>query len=248
MDSRGLPFTAFTSDHTDQRRGLWGKVFFNFTDPGNWFARGYNSLPNIYGPIGLFCDANILGDAKDVSITLTSVTSANFDRGRDSLTLEQVKSLFEGARLKSRTELQASFPGRRIMVPEMNVSYEGEEILTKSTWNGLSSVVVDPISFGSLNLYRKTVEACKDMKVTVHQRRTYQLDRMKLLQKLALTEHLDIESLLYNPEYTAHQKWLEKIIELAPARGFMLRNYLNYLYEGTLKELLDLEGRNVSAK
>jgi hypothetical protein len=243
LDSHSLPFTTFTSDHTDRMRGLWGKVFFNFSDAGEWFHRGSKSVPNVYGPISLSFSAAVLKNARDISVTLTSVTGQDFDRERDSLSLEDVQKLFAGNRLLTRAELQTRFPGRRIMTPEINVTFEGEEILAKSSFDGLGHILCDPIP----NLASTVEHLSASLNIVPLVRKTSQEALFLELINCALSATDSEDALRAITLGTDHAVWLDAALNLPPARGFMLKNYLTYLREGTLVTLLNDRDEAITA-
>lgn len=86
LSQSGLAFTAFDTDSTDKQHSLWDKVFGNFSDFGSHFTKeNSNSTPNPYGPIQIVLNPSALKTATDLSITLRSVGSKNFERERESL-------------------------------------------------------------------------------------------------------------------------------------------------------------------
>jgi hypothetical protein len=51
LEAYELPFTGFETDGHDHVKGVWDKVFLNFSDFGKTFAQGGRAVPNAYGPI-----------------------------------------------------------------------------------------------------------------------------------------------------------------------------------------------------
>lgn len=82
----GLKFTEFDTDNIDRQNNVWDKVFGNFSDFGQGFAKpGSESQPNPYGPIQIVFTPDALRHATDLSITLRSAGARDFDRDNECL-------------------------------------------------------------------------------------------------------------------------------------------------------------------
>lgn len=95
LEQKLQPFTTFETDAHDRQNGVWDKVFVNLADFGEWFARGFCAVPNVYGPIALQLQPAALHEATDVAVCRRSAGAANFNREREALgRIEEVDELF----------------------------------------------------------------------------------------------------------------------------------------------------------
>lgn len=117
LESMGQQYTPFESDNSDHTYNVWDKVFANLSDFGSTFARGYDAVPNTYGPILFQIQPQALHEATDVAICLRSAGGQGFNRESESLSsIEDVDRLFQypvddpkKAYVKTRQELQNAF-------------------------------------------------------------------------------------------------------------------------------------------
>ncbi len=95
LEDNNLCFTEFDTDDDDHKKGIWDKVFLNFSDFGKVFAKRGNWTPNPYGPILLKVHPRALCEATDIAVCLRPVGNNNFDREICSLkSVEEVEGLF----------------------------------------------------------------------------------------------------------------------------------------------------------
>lgn len=94
LEGSGAAFTAFNTDGVDKANQVWTKVFVNFEDFGQSFARGHGAVPTPYGPICLWIAPRALLNADDVAICLRSAGAADFNRDQEALEIEDVPRIF----------------------------------------------------------------------------------------------------------------------------------------------------------
>jgi hypothetical protein len=117
LEKMEQPFTLFDTDAGDRHKNVWDKVFGNLSDFGFTFARGYDAVPNTYGPILFQIKPEAFSEANDVAICLRSAGGNNFNREAESLSsIEDVNRLFKNPveqhgsnYVKYRTELKQEF-------------------------------------------------------------------------------------------------------------------------------------------
>lgn len=148
LEANVLPFTRFDSDARDKQNGVWDKVFANFSDFGETFAKGGGGTPNVFSPILLFIRPDALVQSFDIAITLRSAGEPWFNRVLESLEsaaeaerlflvplraespregITRICDLFhDNSRLKWRVDLEKEFPDCRIRTPELHCTIPGE--------------------------------------------------------------------------------------------------------------------------
>jgi hypothetical protein len=151
LATKALPYTTFDTDDRDHENSVWRLVFFNLSDFGYGFAQGGNNLPNIYGPILLCLDPQVMCKATDVSIALRSAGAKNFDRIGEGISADDVPRLFKGAdsqRVKFAQALREEFGSPKAQSPEMSCSFQDE----LAPLSHLAYIRVDPYSFSGETL------------------------------------------------------------------------------------------------
>jgi hypothetical protein len=122
------------------------------------------------------------------------------------------------------------------MVPEVNVTFDDG----KSQFTGYKSIFVDPLELDtSLVKIVKSITKDYDQNASyyVRPRQSSNTSLYNQLVAHSSLEHYD-EALLQD----LHDPWLEKVLSLPPARGFMMRNFLKYLNIGTIQRMEEIAG------
>lgn len=88
-------FTEFYSDETDQQRGLWERVFGNLQDFGVLFWAAPACTPNAYGPITLVLNRNVWDQVDDIAVTRRNAATRDFVLAAERMPAEEVASCFE---------------------------------------------------------------------------------------------------------------------------------------------------------
>lgn len=242
LESNSLPFTGFTSDQGDKSKEVWNKVFFNFSDFGFMFHdRGAKGTPCVYGPICLKFDPDVLLQARDISVTLASVSDPAFNRTRDSLCLDDAKKIYRGNYPLNGKLLQDAFPGQKVTNPEINVHYESDVGSFKAQFDSLVEVIVDPVSIGGIDLMSEVKAALTGYDPRLEEfltsRKTTRPDLFRVLCEVAARGPIYNLVQIDTDLFKGHEEWFEAVKKIG-FNGYMLRNYLNYLHEGTIQPLL----------
>lgn len=246
LQEAGAVFTAFATDQTDRERGVWDKVFVNLVDFGDWFARGWQAVPNPYGPILLVISPDSLLRAQDVAICLRSAGANGFNRENEALkTLDEAQALFfhpnafgppRSTMFKFGDELKQAFGNPNATHPEISCSF----IDGCLPLDYVQNIVVDPYLCCGHALVHWVIEANRSMNrfIPVTQRKCMEGTRTPLYRELAAVSLNSsalpsIESLAADPARSEPLRaWAQQII--GKGLGWQFERYAKYLLDGTL--------------
>ena len=245
---KGLPFTAFETDTTDQDNAVWDKAFLNLSDFGRTFANGGSGVPNPYGPILLKLQPAALLESADIAVCLCSAGAAGFDRERDALkSVAEIGQVFQNPEsdgyprstyVKFRDELSKQFSVPRAADPEISCSVPtGRFSLSR-----VSSVLVDPYVIRGRQLCTWVRETFQQMGISLPIYVRASRCRGPLYSEIAewITgldgDTPDLAVLAQTGGTSAELKdWANEIY--ARNLDWQFRRYATYLQAGTLEKL-----------
>jgi hypothetical protein len=239
LTMKGLPYSAFDTDGTDQSNGVWKLVFFNLSDFGHWFAAGKNVVPNPFGPVLLCFDPVVVRQAADVSITLRSAGGKGFDRIAQGIEANDVPRLFTDANsryIRFADALREEFKYPAAQSPEMSCSFRGE----MAPLSHLAYVIVDPYRFtvDSLpDIVRRNVErytrSCRVFKRSCAN--GYEARYQVLLDAILSGVRHAPELRDAIPDDSPMSDWRDAILQSTDL-SFQFGRYARYLSEGTVDQ------------
>lgn len=245
LEDNRKSFTPFTSDETDKKKDVWSNVFFNFSDIGGLFhERKLFQTPNVYGPILIEMEPECLLDASEIFILLCSATDKDINIKDDSLSLTDVKNIFNGKYLKKISVLEALFPQKKIKNAEMNCVFNNVKLPQRADIKHVSKIIVDPILLSNIKLIDlvKTIGNEYDhfLSVLSQERQSMNLKVFELLIELSLKESFTKNQIYSHTDLCArfeieHPGWLGRVANIMD--GYIISNYLNYLSKGTIKNM-----------
>jgi hypothetical protein len=244
VEAAGLFLTPFTTDGTDRDNQVWDKVFVNLDDFGRGFARGWNAVPNAYGPIVLRIHPFALLKATDAAVCLRSAGARGFNREAECLAdVAEVDRVFydpleQGrgtARLKFGDGLRQTF-GPRAEAVEVSCTFPGGVL----PFAYAVDAMVDPYSIEGRELASHVHEAVRHLhpSLTVVRRNPVQRPvRYDLLLDAIRARTPAIRDLAERIGDDDLCAWAHAIA----ARGGILEKnftrYADYLRTGTLQRL-----------
>lgn len=252
LESRGQCFTAFLSDATDKDNDVWDKVFFNLEDFGKYFHKHRSlSTPNVYGPIVLVFEPDILLNATDVSVTLRSAGAKGFSRTAEALPLHDIDKIFSYPSddkyranwIKNVGELRKTFTTSKNLKiksrPELNCTFDNNIFaIGQESFDNVVDILVDPLTFKSKKLIDKVKQAANNYHPNlgdlVQQRFSDNFHIYNLLVKFA-DVYAGIEPNLKNEGLnipSPFKEWIQQYSE--QDHFYQLHRYLIYLKKGTL--------------
>lgn len=250
LESRGLDFTAFTTDQQDQANSVWDKVFGNLSDFGSGFSNGYPGVPTVYGPILLLLQPEALLEAADVAICLHSAGRQGFDRNKESLKLiEDVERLFkfslaeaEGEQklsyLKERKELQAEFSRDHASAPEFSCTVDSGMLSMRHV--NLARIDSYSIQNAPLKNYVQRLQQGSNVKFPIYVRNDRISYRNELLEKLICSEEIpSLSTICADPSTSSQLKdWAQKVIKRGSYLDHQFKQFARYLLTGTIQPLM----------
>ncbi len=241
LERRGLPFTTFQTDERDRDNSVWDKVFFNLEDFGGIFARSCaegkaNSVPNPFGAVLLVLRPEALLGATDVGISLLSAGAMGFDRGRESLNLNDVPRLFLGETSKlikysDKLAVEFNVEKSRISAPEVSCTVPDGRI----AWDHVMYIRVDPYEFHAMALADHVEELVEraDLDLNVYERDGDRLYRD--LGEALRAGYRDLETLVHDTACSdGLRKWAGGLAACEPRVTRQWPRYARYLVEGTI--------------
>ena len=241
LEQERLAVTPFMTDGMDRANGVWDKVFVNWEDFGNGFARGRAAVPNPYGPILLRLKPRALLEAVDVAICLQSAGSAGFNRERESVrTLDEANRLFydelgQGPRpaaLKFKSRLRQEY-GPSAHAVEVSCTFGGGVLPLKY----LIDVVVDPYFIGSATLAESVQNvACSlghDLQVDVRSSGVGEDMYQSLLEAIEKRTP-SLSELAEHSTQRGLGEWAARVAQGTPLLQKNFRRYAQYLRAGTI--------------
>lgn len=253
MDNSGLPYTHFDTDDIDRDNGVWDKVFGNFSDFGNGFAKGQRNentapTPNPYGPILFIFHPQVLLYADDIAICLKSAGGQHFNRETEALsTVDDINNIFEYPNIADapgkwdkshvafRSTLQERFGDKKASSPELSCSGQNELFELKY----LYKIIVDAYRIDGVSLYEKVNDVKRENNIGGQLKiRSYKEGRKEIKQELAnlLVNEFVTPKQITDSDVSGDLKdWANRII-----RGqmkFFYNRFAKYLRNGTLLEI-----------
>lgn len=253
LDSEGLPYTPFETDHNDRQNGVWDKVFLNLSDFGEMFASGNSGVPNVYGPIQLQIQPQSLLEADDVAICLRSAGGRDFSRDKEALgKLTDVDRLFEraktdlfpdNARIKSRSDLAQEFSLQNEYISHPEISCQvarGFLPMKYVIW-----CFVDPCTIGGSSLLQWVERAAAHksyLSGRIQERLNIRRDRKPLYDELAnVDQQSSLQSLSEGANVSdALRQWARSMMEKGGLDS-QFRRFLTYIHKGTIGPLRSRE-------
>ena len=250
LDSQEMPFSAFETDQDDRENQVWDKVFLNPLDFGVIFARGWDGVPTVYGPIAFVFRPEALMEASDVAICLRSAGCPDFDRERESLSsVDEVDKIFrfdkdcpdihQRAEIKYISELRDTFRLAYASNPEISLTFPGNCL----SFQHLCYVLVDPYRIRGKYLFTIVREWSRSAEFdTEIRQRPYPFVRFKMAEEIAILLENDVPTLedLMNDEAVSInlREWAGRLAA-RPGRADQWRRYATYLRNGTLLPILN---------
>ena len=203
--------TPFVSDASDRQLGVLERVFGNFYDFGQIFARGACAVPNIYGPISFCFRPEVYEILEDIIITKNSILN--------------IGAQWRTSALKSEAELMPYFRGS-------DGSWEFAEISAANVSIPLSyceAIVVEPLTIGGTPLVDIVRQRVSDagLQINVKSRPYRRSENLHALDEL-------VAELERDPASTT----LPGVFASYPSSSVnKLRRWISYFQDGTLDEI-----------
>lgn len=246
LESNSQPYTPFKTDENDRANDDWDKVFANLSDFGWTFAKGYDAVPNVYGPILFKIKPEVFYEATDVAICLRSAGREGFDRERESLkSLSEVNNLFKNSvedpdtkkrsYVKYRQDLQTDFKCSNASAPEISCTVASGIF----PLHYVDLVRVEPYIIQGQFLQVKVEEIKSNSGATfrVFQRDScpaYTNELLNILESgVPSLQHLS-ENSNVSPEL---RNWAKRVIDRTIANQFN-DSFAPYLYDGTILPII----------
>jgi hypothetical protein len=244
VEKAGLFLTPFTTDGTDRENRVWDKVFVNLDDFGRGFARGWNAVPNAYGPIVVRLHPGALLDAADAAVCLRSAGARGFDREAECLaSVDEVDRVFydpreQGrgtARLKFGDALRQTF-GPRAEAVEVSCTFPTGVL----PFAYAVDAMVDPYLIDGTELARHVDEAVRRSRVplaVVRRSSVRRSERYDLLLGAIRTRTPSIREFAEHVGDDQLRAWARTIAERGGILEKNFTRYADYLRIGTLEQL-----------
>ncbi len=245
LEENHLLFTGFETDGHDHAKGVWDKVFMNFSDFGSTFAKGGKGLPNAYGPILLEINPRILYEATDIAVCIQPVGGSGFDRESGSFkSVDAINNLFvnsveDGYPLstwvKFKDALRKEYQLSKVCDPDISCAVANGKLSLKY----VNCIRVDPYNITGKSLQKWVTEAaiCNGLQFPIRERASR---RCNLYNELARLIARDIPSCydLSQDTFVSEElrDWAWKIVN--QDLEYQFNRYATYLRNGTLLQLL----------
>jgi hypothetical protein len=240
------PFTQFETDGDDHTKGVWDKVFMNFSDFGKTFAKeGGKGVPNPYGPILLQINPSVLLEATDVAICFQPVGGSNFNRETCALKkISDVDRLFaypveddypRSSWPKYQDALRKEFQCTKVCDPDISCTVIGAKLSLKQ----MNGILVDPYTIGGKPLRMSVADLVsrRNLRVSVQERSS---KRKFLYNELICLIERDVPScfdLSQSPDVSEGlRSWAQSLINLK--LDYQFNRFASYLRDGTLLQLI----------
>jgi hypothetical protein len=204
-------------------------------------------LPNVYGPVLLVFEPEVLSEADDIAVCLRSAGAIGFDRVAESLgtsedvdrifkyPIDQAPTNFSKRYIKFAEELQQEFADGSAKSPEVSCTVSNGKL----SFNHLSEIVVDRYAANGERLMDRVQRFCRYGGIYPGVReRVYRENREEIIQELAdllIFGGTNADKILSSGSSTELKGWIERL-----QRGNLIYNFTrftDYLRSGTLLEL-----------
>lgn len=253
MTKRSLPFTSFETDEDDKSNGVWDKVFGNFSDSGNAFAKGQRNenaapTPNPFGPVLFVFNPQVLLEVDDIAICLRSAGAKYFNRKAEALpTLDDIHDMFkhpniekvpnsrENSYIADSNTLQNRFNDKKAKTPELSCSCQNELFGLQH----LHKITVDEYRIDGVSLCEKVDQIKKESGVCGElNTRNYKPGKKEIKQELAdllLNDLVTLEQIVSFDASDGLKDWANRIIRSNNSLPYT--RFAKYLRDGTLLEI-----------
>jgi hypothetical protein len=238
-------FTKFQTDGDDHTKGVWDKVFLNFSDFGKTFASGGRGVPNPYGPILFEINPYVLLEAIDVAICFQPVGGSNFNREACALkTIKDVDRLFaypvnrgypHCSWPKYQDALRKEFQCTKVCDPDISCTVIG----TKLSLRHVSRIVVDPYVIGGKPLRISVIEQVSrsGLQFSVQERSSTRKVHYNELIYLIARDIPSCFDLSQSPDVSKGLRlWAQGLSN--QKLDYQFNRFANYLRDGTLRQLI----------
>ena len=244
LEKMEQPFTPFETDTGDRHKNVWDKVFGNLSDFGFTFAKGYDAVPNTYGPILFKIKPEALSQASDVAICLRSAGGNNFNREAESLSsIEDVNRLFKNPSgqhgshyVKYRKELQEEFS-------EITSDISAPEISCTVNLGYLPLEYVNLVRVEPYNIQGKALLTLVEKLANNYHFHVYKRDKVPAYtQELieVISEEASLTDLCQNQHLSSELKnWANRVRNRQ--LEYQFNRFANYLYKGTILPVVNNE-------
>lgn len=217
-------YTRFYSDEADEKLGALTRVFGNIYDFGSIFARGRDTVPNVYGPIVLVFKPEVFAEMSDIAITPKSIAT-HLDK-------------WTSVRVTERSVIDEIVVGDDYGRPVAD-AWQGSELSCEGptlSFASLEKVLVEPISIDGVALIDYVREVAASLKVPMKVR-PYSRDenRARLQDLVDACESLD--DAIDHDEWSYREGDLpESWASLDEAKRKRVPGWSRHFYYGTLGE------------
>jgi hypothetical protein len=200
-------------------------------------GQGRNNLPNIYGPILLCFDPQVICEATDVSISLKSAGALGFDRVTEGIHVDDVPRLFtnpDSRNIRFADSLRKEFNYPDAQDPEMSCCFRDELV----PLSNLVYICVDPYAFldGFLpSIVRQNFEETGNTS-RIFKRKCqdeYEMRYQVLLDAILSGVRTASELRRVIPDGSTMSNWRDTILQSSNL-SVQFGRYARYLYEGTV--------------
>jgi hypothetical protein len=238
LNIKNLTYTSFDTDERDKQNGVNNLVFFNLSDFGHWFAKGKNTIPNIYGPILLCFDPNVICSAINVSITLRSAGAHDYDRIEEGISANDVPRLFVDQKrryIRFKKELRKEFSCSNARSPEMSCLFKDE--LAQLTH--IDYIIVDPYNLETSSLEERVHLLIQEQNLSCHVKKRYAngyMERYQILLNAIISGVRSAKELrVAIPDNSPLSGWRNSVLS-SKDLSFQFGRYAKYLIEGTVNQ------------
>lgn len=245
MAENKLPFTKFETDGDDHTKGVWDKVFLNFSDFGETFAKGGKGVPNPYGPILLQINPSVLLEALDVAICFQPVGGSNFNRETCALkTINAVDRLFaypvedgypRSSWPKYKDALRKEYQCAKVCDPDISCTAIGAKLSLKH----VSSILVDPYTVAGKPLRMSVIELVSrsGLQFSVRERSSKRNFLYNELMHLITRDIPSCCDLSQSRDVSEGLRiWVQELVN--QKLDYQFNRFASYLRDGTLRQLI----------
>ena len=208
MQTEMLPYTSSETDEEDRKNEVWDKVFGNLSDFGFPFANGNWTentapTPNVYGPILLIMEPDVLREANNVAICLRSAGGRGFNREKEGLGLGEGERIFTysidtaptayaRAYIKYSNDLKKEFHDNSAMTPEISCIVDNQRLSLDHTYR----IIVDHYFIEGKPLLDYVLKSrVGELMAPIWERRPYREGRIVIMNDILLSIRKAIPSL-----------------------------------------------------
>ncbi|MBN1805564.1 MAG: hypothetical protein JW837_09950 [Sedimentisphaerales bacterium] len=239
LNVKNLTYTSFDTDERDKQNSVNNLVFFNLSDFGHWFAKGKNTIPNIYGPILLCFDPNVIRSAINVSITLRSAGACDFDRIAEGISANNVPKLFVDSKrnyIRFKNDLRKEFGCLNAQSPEISCVFKDE----LAHLMHLTYIIVDPYNLDKGSLENTVCQLVQERNLLCNVQKRYAdgyKERYHILfnaiNNLGVRSAQELRNVI--PNNSPLSDWCDSVMS-SQNLSFQFRRYARYLIEGTVNQ------------